>query len=130
MNYLEEQYISSGSISSGSTSSECSVLQDPIIKRMLSERSVDLNDAIEIERLNRMTAMLRNSKKYKRSLLREVNHSWSSSVGSLSDTSSHDIFKPEKPKRVRFSDTATVIAPPSVPSDLSFVQKLKKFLRK
>jgi hypothetical protein len=40
-----------------------SCLNDPIIKQMLRGRNVDRNDQAEMERLNRMTMMLKSSKK-------------------------------------------------------------------
>ena len=40
-----------------------SCLNDPIIKQMLTGRDIDSSDQAEMERLNRMTMMLKSSKK-------------------------------------------------------------------
>lgn len=107
-------------------------LNDPIIQQMLAGRKMNMNDPTELETINRLMAMLRASKKYKRLSVESANHRWESSIDDFKveiDPSEYSSGNSERTRRVRFSDSVDVISMPQV-SKPSILDKLKNASRK
>jgi hypothetical protein len=108
---------------------------DPIMEAMLASRPKsfeDLSHSDELERQNRMTQMLRSSKKYKKIATESANRRWQSSIDQIdnndlifnndetatsltseatSSTAASDTFSDtvKRHKRVTFADTIDII---------------------
>ena len=98
-----------------------SCLDDPIIQQMLSFRPIDNTDPNEVERINRMASMLRNSKKYKRLSIVAANKQWDSFMDESSDLA---ITVSNNRRRVTFSDIPQIITSPTL-TKRSFLHQLK-----
>ena len=103
-----------------------SCLNDPIIQQMLSLRSIDDTDPNEVERINRMASMLRNSKRYKRLSIDAINRQWDTF---MDDSSELPVAVLHTQRRVTFSDTAQIIASPTLTKP-SFFHQLKSQFHK
>jgi hypothetical protein len=119
-------------------------LNDPIIQKMLTGSSIDYNDPTEIERLNRMTKMLKSSKKYRRLSVESANHKWANeldewSVGDHENSeflsqdskciSRSSTISSERQSKVRFSDSVEVIYC-QLQSNPTLLEKLAKAVKK
>jgi hypothetical protein len=116
-------------------------LNDPIIQKMLVGSSIDYNDPTEIERLNRMTMMLKSSKKYKRLSVESANHKWAIEFDERDHENSEFLsqdskcisrsstISSERQSKVRFSDSVEVIYC-QLQSNPTLLEKLAKAVKK
>jgi hypothetical protein len=108
---------------------------------MLTERSVNYNDPNEIERLNRMTMMLKSSKKYKRLSVESANHKWENELDEspVGDHENSEYLSGNTEyisggstisnRRVRFLESVEVISCP-LESKPTLLEKLAKASKK